>query len=128
MIQVAMKCPCGTHATVDITAAYEAKDRWSCLCTDCYDPTDHPGGRSETVGYGASPEEAIADWWAMVEQTWELDYEPVTLFAEISEQAGDEADRQEGWQLRPMLMVPNYLVNTCDTSHFVLFAPSEVAP
>lgn len=92
-----MKCPCGTHATVDITAAYEAKDRWSCLCTDCYDPTDHPGGRSETVGYGASPEEAIADWWAMVEQTWELDYEPVTLFAEISEQAGDEADRQSGW-------------------------------
>lgn len=97
MIEVSMKCPCGTHAVVDITAAYTAENGWSCHCPGCYDGTEDSGPRAQLIGYGKSPEEAIAAWWESAEQAWEIDYEPNPLFAAISEQAGDEADRQSGW-------------------------------
>ncbi len=95
-----MKCPCGTHAVVDVTAAYTANDRWSCHCPNCYAPVEDCGQLDRLVGYGKDAESAIAAWWAAVEEAWELDYEPNLLFAEISEQAGDEADRQEAWLTR----------------------------
>ena len=91
-----MRCPCGTNATVDITTA-RAEHRWSCNCSRCYDPVEDSGSRSHAIGYGSDPEEAIATWWEMVEQAWEIEYLPVMLFAELSEQAGDEADRQSEW-------------------------------
>jgi hypothetical protein len=97
MIEVSMRCPCGTHAVVDTTPG-RAAERYRCGCPRCYDPT--PGGnssRSFCEGFGATPEEAIADWWESVERVWDISYEPNTLIAELSEQAGDEADRQSGW-------------------------------
>ena len=104
MIETAMKCPCGTHAVVDITASPRAETGWSCKCPRCYDPTsqspdEEPSALATCLGYGATPEQAISSWWEMVERAWEIDYSPNALFAELSEQAGDEVDRQSGWML-----------------------------
>jgi hypothetical protein len=102
VIQVAMRCHCGTHATVEVSSTPSRGAGWCCLCTDCYDDTpvsdeQGPGARSTCLGYGATPEEAIAAWWEQVELAWDIDYLPNTLLAELSEQVGDEAERQRGW-------------------------------
>jgi hypothetical protein len=96
---------CGTHAIVDLTASPSNGTRWSCLCPDCYDPTPQseeqgPGPRSTCLGYGATPEQAIAAWWEQVELAWEIDYLPNTVIAELSEQVNEERARTEGWALR----------------------------
>lgn len=96
MIEVSMKCPCGTAATVDVTPA-RAEHRWSCHCQRCYDGTEDSGSLSLLVGYGATPEQAIAAWWDLVENAWAINYLPNTLLVELSEQVGDESNRQSGW-------------------------------
>jgi hypothetical protein len=97
MIEVAMRCPCGAHAVVDITPAFTSADGWSCKCPECYMP-DSESSRRTCLGHGKSPGEAVAAWWEQVEAGWDLPrYEPNMLFADLSEQAGDEAERQEGW-------------------------------
>jgi len=95
MIEVSIKCPCGTHAMVTLTGG-DAAHRWSCNCPQCYDP-ESGGLRKHCLGYGETHEDAIAEWWETVEVAWEIDYEPVTLVAELAEQVGDEADAQSLW-------------------------------
>lgn len=98
MIEVSVRCPCGTNLVVDVSAAFTTTDGWSCHCPDCYDPSPEPSSASTCLAYGKTPEAAVAACWAMIEEAWEIDYLPVTLFADLSEQAGDEAERQEGWK------------------------------
>lgn len=103
MIAVAMRCPCGTNAVVDITAAYTADDRWSCKCPNCYEGTQDAGSRAHCIGYGRDPEMAIAAWWERVEEAWELDYELTERGVELTDvvalwrQVDAEVERQRGW-------------------------------
>lgn len=103
MIEVSAKCPCGTYLVVDITEG-DADNRWSCKCPNCYDPTPEPSDKATCLGYGATPEAAYDEWWEQACDAWTvkqiLDRAGLSLnllFADLSEQAGDEAERQEEW-------------------------------
>lgn len=104
MIKVAEPCPCGSNPIVDRASPYSDECRWSCHCFDCYDPTDSPGCRSETVGYGPTPEAAIESWMEAIEETWDLRWELTRTgqrftgaVVEVWAQAKLEAERQRGW-------------------------------
>jgi hypothetical protein len=99
MIEVSIKCPCGTNAYVGITGV-GGSNAWRCHCPNCLDPSSE-SAIANLQGLGECPEDAIASWWSIVEEAWEIDYLPVTLLAELSEQVGDERDRQEGWVFSP---------------------------
>lgn len=98
-------CPCGKTAVAQTTLALNDDCRWRCACPNCYDPTPRteelgPDARCVCEGFGATLDEAIADWWEQAVEAWGvISLVPNTMLVEISEQAGDEADRQEGWML-----------------------------
>lgn len=107
MLEVAMTCPCGSHLVVSECATAKTAHGYSCHCPDCYGPVDDSGPLDEIIGHGSTPEEAIAEWSERAEELWEIMWEPVTLFAELSEQVGDEADRQSEWCMREADGWPN---------------------
>jgi hypothetical protein len=107
VIAVAMRCPCGANAVVDINGAGRAEHRWSCHCPRCYDGAEDSSGLALLIGYGASPEDAISAWWEMVEQAWEIDYSPATIFSELDQQIAAERRRTEGWALRDGTFAPS---------------------
>lgn len=112
MIEVAMKCLCGTHLVVDVSAAFTTSDGWSCHCPDCYDPSpvsyeEGPGPRSTCLAYGKTPEAAVAACWAMIEEAWEVEYLPNnTLERDVWLQIAEERERTKGWKTRPSWLQP----------------------
>ncbi len=100
MIDIAMKCPCGTHAAVDITADYTTTHRWSCICPRCYDGTEDSAPRQQIIGYGATPDAALADWWEQTEDAWDVQVLPVSTLGELEQQIAAERARTTGWALR----------------------------
>lgn len=106
MIALEQTCPCGTHAVIEILSWTRKQHRWRVACPRCYDPTprsddEGPAAAATCEGFGETADQAVSDWLCQAERVWDIDYLPNTLFAELSEQAGDEADRQEGWMLCP---------------------------
>lgn len=113
MIEVSMKCPCGTHAVVDTTGSYQANDKWACHCPNCIDPTEDGERLDHLQGYGATHEEAIADWWHKVEEAWDIDWRLTAVGNEFTQPVFDlwaqvklEAERQRGWQTRDSWLMP----------------------
>lgn len=103
-IQIAELCPCGAHLTLsDELPATALPYRYSLLCSRCYEPSEDPSDsdpRGMCLGYGTTPEAAYDDWWDFASDAWnirQMGFAPAPLFAELSEQAGDEAERQHGW-------------------------------
>lgn len=130
MSAVAPRCPCGAQPVVDTTPALPSSYRWRCACPSCYDPTprsdEQPASaRSVCEGFGETAEQAISDWWVEVESTWCIDYLPNTLIAELSEQAGDEADRQRGWVIARARTESERAISQHQT---IWYGPREVSP
>lgn len=101
-----MRCPCGTHAVVDLTESYNANMRWSCKCPRCYDGES----LAHVIGYGADQEQAIAEWWERTELQYQVDWWPArrpneTVQAVLSQVTG-EMNRTRGWVLRDGVFTP----------------------
>jgi uncharacterized phage-associated protein len=105
MTEVAMRCPCGAAAVVELSGSYNARMRWGCTCPNCYSDS-----RPNLIGYGEDQEQAIAEWWERTELEYQVDWWPArrpneTVQAVLS-QVAEEMRRTRGWVLRDGVFTP----------------------
>lgn len=102
-IETSTKCSCGGSVLLIATEAWQAH-RWRARCGSCYDPTSGAGERSNLVGLGVLPEDALL--------LWEEQHDEVIAEAALPEWVGDlalqisdEANAQRGWVKSRVLLV-----------------------
>jgi len=64
-------CACGAVPIFGRGSPYNPELSITCLCMDCYDGSDDASGSQRIVGYGATDQEALDDFWSGVAEEWE---------------------------------------------------------
>lgn len=96
MIEIEVAMPClapGCDGRGYLSIAVQG---YHCSCTECYDPTEDGPFICKVLGHGATPERAVADWAASMQEAGEVEFWPTA----VSALARAEFKRQAGWVQR----------------------------
>jgi len=98
-IETATVCACGLRVVLEELPTFALPMRWQASCRRCLDPVEDASAREKVVGHGRTPDEALWYWQESHDESWEVEWRPVTTLAELEEQVLAELDRQCGWKV-----------------------------
>lgn len=103
-IETSTKCACGTFVVLSASQRWITNGGWDVICPTCYGPVEDSGDRDRVLGWGKTPDDALADWQEKHDEAWEVEWRitqpntPDELSASVLAQMAAERDRQRGWQ------------------------------